>query len=298
MWIPLALLYAATMGMVNVLDKYVLTRVGRGSTIPLLILVPLGALPVPVIAAVHGLPAPTGPVVLLSLAAGGAFVASTLFYFAAANREEISRVVPLFYLSPLFVSILAAVFLDEVFGPRKYAGIVLLVAGALWIGRRPAAPGRPSSRAGRAIALMTLASVFLAVFIVVTKRFVARTDLWSAFALSRVGMLVALLPAYVIHGRELAATVRGLRPRVFGAMAVSEALALTALLLGTAAVGAGPATLVSALSALQPFFVLVLALAATRLRPDLLGEETSRAIVRHKFAAVLVLFAGAFLVTL
>ena len=293
MWALFSLLGALTMAMVNILDKFVLTRLARRPIVPLLILVAMGLVPLPFIFIGRGIPPLTAAVVVPAVAAAAAFTLSTLLYFAAALREEISRVVPLSYLSPLFVSLLAALFLGEVFPPQKYLGIALLVAGALFISSRELLSLRP----GRAFWLMVLSAVFLAGYLTLTKRLLAEVDFWSAFALVRLAMFILLVPFYVIHRKETALVLRTQSRRVLLTMALSEVLALTALLLGTVAMSAGPVTLVAALSSVQPFFVLAFALFLSHFFPAVLREDTEARILGSKLLAIILIVLGALLIT-
>ncbi len=292
MWPLFAILNAVTMAAVNILDKFVLTRANRGSVAPLLILVAMGLAPIPAIALVNGVPPLGARPILLAAGAALAYVLATLFYFAAARREEISRVVPLSYLSPLFVSLPAALFLGEVFPPAKYAGVALLVAGALAVSARDKISFRPSG----ALSLMILSALFMAGYFALTKRLLAETDFWTAFGLSRLGMFVVMLPLYPFHRQAIGEIVRLGRGRLLGIMALSEVLALAALLFGTIAMSRGPVTLVAALTSVQPFFVLAYALVLTRYFPAVLSEETGPRVLGKKLAAIALMILGAALV--
>ena len=118
-------------------------------------------------------------------------------------------------------------------------------------------------------------------------RYTAETDFWTAFGLSRLGMFVVMLPLYPFHRQALGEIVRLGRGRLLGIMALSEVLALAALLFGTIAMSRGPVTLVAALTSVQPFFVLVYALVLTRYFPAVLSEETGPRVLGKKLAAKL-----------
>jgi len=293
MWALFSLLSAVTMAMVNIMDKFVLTRLARRPIVPLLILVAMGLVPLPFIFIGRGFPPLTAAVLVPAVAAAAAFTLSTILYFAAALREEISRVVPLSYLSPLFVSFLAALFLGEVFPPQKYLGVALLVAGALFISSRK----RLSLRPGRAFWLMVLSAICLAGYLTLTKRLLAEVDFWSAFALVRLAMFLLLVPFYVRHRKETVSVLRTQSRRVLLTMALSEVLALAALLFGTIAMSAGPVTLVAALASVQPFFVLAYALFLSHFFPAVLREETGVRILGSKLLAIVLIVLGALLIT-
>ena len=55
------------------------------------------------------------------------------FYSKALLVEEISRIITLFQLIPLFVTILSVIFLNEILGLEKYLGIAIIVAASILI---------------------------------------------------------------------------------------------------------------------------------------------------------------------
>src|SRR3989338_751378 len=99
-WAFLALLAAFLWACSNIVDKYVLSKLISSPVIPL------------VVWSIAGLFVGTGLFVLkiaepislsftiLSLAAGGLATGTVLCYFSAVSIADISRVVPLSYLSP------------------------------------------------------------------------------------------------------------------------------------------------------------------------------------------------------
>ena len=60
---------------------------------------------------------------ILCCALAGLFMVLTnYFYFKAVQSDEVSRVIPILYISPIFVAIGAGLWLGEVFSARTYAG--------------------------------------------------------------------------------------------------------------------------------------------------------------------------------
>ena len=68
---------------------------------------------------------------VLSLLAGFLFIAGLLLYFEALSTEEVTRIVPVMQLSPVITIILSVILLDETLGIGQYAGIALILCGAL-----------------------------------------------------------------------------------------------------------------------------------------------------------------------
>ena len=64
---------------------------------------------------------------------GFTFMLGTWLYFIALQREEPSRVVPLFSLAVVFLVPLSAFFLDEIFTLVNYTGIGSIIIGSFII---------------------------------------------------------------------------------------------------------------------------------------------------------------------
>lgn len=292
-WFLFALLSGLLMAVVNILDKLVLDKWARHPIVPVLLLGVFNLFPALVLLLVRGWPAMSLNQGLLFLAAGGALLFMILFYFFAAAREEISRVVPLMFFSSLFVAILAWLLLGETFAPRQYAGVAALIAGAVMVSSR--LPLNLSL--GRAFWLMLLAALSLSVYFVMMKYLLRSFDYWSVFSLTRLGSTLLMLPLFFVYFRELRDTVREYGSKVVGVMALDENIALAANLFVTIAAAAGPITMVNALISTQPFFVLLFALILSRFVPQHFKEETRRATIVQKLAALALMFAGVLLIT-
>ncbi len=292
-WILLSLLTALLMALVAVIDRYVLVNLVKSALAPLAMLGVIGLVPSLAILALKGRSGLGGTGILLGLAAGLAFLAMGYFYFRAAQVEEISRVIPLYYLSPAMVAVLAPFLVGESLAAGKYFGVALLIAGAALISLRWPLGLRP----GGAARLMVLAAAALAAYSLATKHLLSSADYWTVFALSRLGMFLGIVPIALKHRRVLRAEVSGRRGRDTALfMAGNEALAMAASFIFTLAASLGPISIVNALSSTQPFFVLALSLVLTRFRPGLLKEERGLAATGLKVAAILIMFAGLILI--
>ena len=294
MWVVFSLGSAFLMAVVNMIDKFVLTRWVRKPIVPLLILGLIGLVPAFVVLSIQGFPSPSVEMLLPSFLAGASFVLMSFFYFAAAQVEDISRLVPMFYLSPLFVSVLAAAFLGEVFPARKYLGVALLVAGAVLVSLRK--KFKAFQRSGRSSWRMILAALCLAFYTVLTKRALAASGFWTVFAWTRLSMMAVLAPFFFSEGRELRTTVCEHGLKVAALLTFNETLAMAATLGITIALSSGFATLITTLSSVQPFFVLLFAMLLSLFFPKILKEETDRSALAIKFLAILLMFLGAGLI--
>jgi len=292
-WFVFALLSGLLMAVVNILDKLVLEKWSSHPMVPVLLLGIFNLFPAAAILLIEGWPSLASLQVWLVLAAGASLLAMTLFYFFAASLEEISRVVPLMFFSPLFVAIMAWVLLDETFSARRYLGVAALIAGAVLVSQR--FPLR--LRLGRPFWLMLLAALSISVHFVLAKYLLRSLTYWSVFSLTRLSMTLLMLPLYILFFQHLRDSLRAHRLRVVGVMALDQNIALAANFFIIFAAASGPITLVNALVATQPFFVLLFAVILSRTLPRVLWEETQRATLLQKTAALVLMLGGVLLVS-
>lgn len=292
-WILFALLSGLLLAVVNLLDKLILVKWSDHPIVPLLLLGVFNLFPAFAILAFRGLPGVDTYHVVIALAAGTALCSFAFFYFKAANIEEISRVVPLLYIGPLFVSIEASIFLGKVFAWNKYLGIFLIAGGAMLVSLR--LPFR--LEIGRAFWMMLLAAFSMSINLILVKYLLNFIDYWSVFALTRTAMSLAMIPLFFKYSSELFASIKKYRGKLIWTMAIDENLALAASLFLIIAASSGYITLVHALASVQPFFVLLFTVVLSRFYPDILREQVNRSVVILKLVAIGLMFAGVTLIT-
>ena len=155
------------------------------------------------------------------LAAVALNVAANFCYFRAFQMAPLSVTLPMLSFTPLFASLLGAVFLGDDIGPRETAGALLVVLGGLALGLRA---GGFSFEPGSA---MMLAVAFLwSATLLLDKRALALASLQVHALVLNAGVAVGGLAALAILGR-----VRELRAVSghWGGLAVAVALGATAL---------------------------------------------------------------------
>jgi uncharacterized membrane protein len=135
-----------------------------------------------------------------------------------------------------------------------------------------------------------------AVGIVLMKSLLGDASFWTAFAWTRIGALVILVPLMLMHAPSLVATVREKGARVVGLLAAGESLAQAANLSFIVALSLGSATLVAAICSFQPLFVFLFALGVSIAAPHLLKEELTRGVLAQKGVGIALIILGAVLV--
>ncbi len=230
---------------------------------------------------------------LAAVGSGALYIAMSLFYLEALRYEEVSRVIPLFYVAPIFTAILAAIFLQEFFSGRIYAGIVLIVAGAIMISLR----GAGDFKLRRPFWLMMAAAGLVSVSNILMGYALSRFNAWNVFWYARLGEALFALPFIYLAGPDLRQSIRAYGKKMLPILSFNELADIAALLLYTAAAAIGYISLVNTLSSVQPVFVFLLIILVGRRWPSALNEELNWGIFGQKMAAIGLILAGAYLVT-
>jgi len=274
-WIFFSLLAAMIWAIGNTVDKYVLMKWVKNPLVSIIFVGIVELVAGVLIYAFHGFAFLSGINILWAFAAGTMNILMLICYFRAVQIEEISRVIPLYYLSPLFVSVFAAATLGEIFNWQRYLGIVLLVAGAMLVSSRNILKFSFRQAAG----LMLLAAVTSAASDTIMKYLLNFADFWTIFAYTRIGAVFALVPVSYLGIHDLAATVKAHGKKAIGVILLNESFVLMAILSYVIALSSGYVTLVTALTSLQSFFVLLFAVLLSTYYPKILKEEAGKSTV-------------------
>lgn len=223
------------------------------------------------------------------LAAGVVYVAVLWFYFYTLSKEEVSRAAPVFATSPLFVLPFGFFFFGEVFNIFKYAGVVLIVVGAVLLSFKKTVH---KLRFDKMIFLGLFTAFLFALRAVCVKFATLKATIWSVLPWIGVGGFVSAFIVFVFH-----------HPRI-----IKKArhgwihLALTGLFTGLGmfllftAISIGPVSLVMALLGLNTLFVDISAMGLSIYYPQFIDERLTPGILVQKIVATVLVVTGGALV--
>lgn len=292
-WALLAILSALIWAFCNILDKLVVSKYVSKPMIPVLCMGVLGIFMSLGIFLLNGFDTLSLSHWGLGMLAGFLYTLMLLFYFKSIQLEEVSKVLPLYYLSPMFLMLIAAIFLGEVFTPLIYLGMFLLVAGAIALSSD--AGFKPSLSKG--IWFMVLAGFCIAINQTITKYLLDYADYWTIFGVIRIGAFCFLLPFIPGHIKDFKALVKEHGPKPVGFVTLSETLNLVAVLVSTLAASTGFISLINALQSIHPFFLLILTTIFTLFWPQILEEKITQPILLRKAVSIGVMFVGILLIS-
>jgi drug/metabolite transporter (DMT)-like permease len=309
LWLALALLATLLLTLVNFGDKLLVER-AIGSPFAMLgVLAWLNAIGALLLWAMAGFGALPATPALLMIAGGFLTPWGNAFYFHAAAREEMSRLILLLQMLPLTTLLMAAVFLAQVPTASQLAGFVIVLGGVVGLvltqASSPQAAAAPV-RGGRrgAFALMLAACL-----------------VWGGANTLQAGALAAppssmgallLVTAYASFGYFLGglaqflllpAVRQAFRPlldprqaRAWAAAAGVEALFFAQRMAFFAAISIGAVGLVAVVGSTSVFLAVLLGWLFTSIAPGIFKEDLRPQTILRKLGWASVMFAGLVLI--
>ena len=288
-WVILAILATLIWTFVAVLDKFIISRELRD---PILASVTFGTsvfIFFGFVSLLFGnilLPLST---IFIAIIAGIMYVIAVWLFYFSLSKGEVSRFIPVLSTIPIFVLLFAFLFLGEVFTALTYFGVILIVVGAVLIYVK-----KSTHKIGIDVIFLIVigAAMFYALRNVILKFAVSQASIWSIFFWVGIGSGLVSLFLFAMHHPHIRRKARlGVKHMLF-----SGILAAVALLLFTLALSIGPVSLVSALVAIEPLFVFLLATFLSIFHPKFIREKITKSIIMQKLVAIILIIIGAVLI--
>lgn len=293
-WLFLSVLGTASISATSIIDKLILNRYVQNSTAYLVSLVIVQQIFIIPILAIRG------PGILYSsspvgLIPGVLLMAAWIAYMRALQLEEVSRVMSLTFIYPVFI-FLGTGLLGEALPLKSYAGAALLLISAFLASYRRT-PGTGFMAFSPALKYLFVFWILIAAYAMQVKMLLFQMDEWQIYVLSSIGSLLAVVPLLAIkaiRSESLAIFHRG--RLVVGAVILEEIFDFSGRICMIFAYALGSVALVSSVAALQPLIVLSYIVVLSLFRPGLIREEIGRDTLALKLAAVVLVALGIFLI--
>ncbi len=280
------------MAVVNILDSHLVAKrmpSFRAFLIPAGI---LSAINGAILLSLFPLPQDIGVIPLLTTIASSILRAlAVLLILYILQTGEVSRVIPVVHAHPVFVAILATLFLGETLAYPEWIAILITVGGAVLISIK-----RGSDSAGKgfgkSLALPLAAGLLLATANLTSKYALEHVSHWSMLA---VGMLAI---AFVFLGIALRflplRQLRTLKQPVLSLalIVLNGILVLVGMLFFFWSIQNGPVSLVSAISGARPAFVFIYALILSRISTVLLEQRLGKETIVLRSVAIAMIVGG------
>ena len=290
-WILAAIASAIGFAGVGILDKIVIEK---HSPSPRTFMIFAGALQLPgslIPIAFVGLEPYSAINILIAWGSGVLIGISLLLMFLALRKQDASVVAAVYQTAPVFVAIIAVIFLKESLTFFQWLAILLTVAGAILISLKRTGVGFGSL--GVWFFVMIAASVFFGAGLTLTKVALNEMSFWNVFTYRGIGTAVPLmlLPATRNTVKEsllFIKNVKGLSIVVF-----SEAiLAFAALWFTTIAIDNSPVSLATAIMSTRPLFAVIFGAVLSLSYLRVLDEPLDRGSITQRSFAVVMIVAG------
>jgi len=220
-------------------------------------------------------------------------VCSGYIYLRAIQLEDISRISPIAYTSPLIVLLLSTVFLGEVLTISNYAGILILVVGAMLM----ATHSLSKLRLSKGSQLMFLVAALLGIQGIFWKQAaltgsVPEVLFWFFLTYGVGNLLVTRQNAIAFVNRfgKLPSTAKIL-------LLAYVPVSISAFVFNTQAISMQYISLISAVGASVPLFVFIFVALATLIVPKLLKEKLTPRIIITKLIGAALIIIGVYLVS-
>ena len=220
--------------------------------------------------------------------------------FWVMRMQDVSRVVPITSTHPIFVAILAQVFLGEIISVLAWIGILVTVGGAVLMSFGPTT--RRSERGQSQwvpFTLLMVSSLAFGLSQYLTKVVADDIDVWSLFVWRGLGLGIACV-GIMIRKSMFPDLVRAIRDPVSISLAVltEGVLVLIAVILQLLAIYSGPVSLAVTVMAVRPLFVFILGILLSLGVSRVLDEPLEGRILATKLAAIAMTVGGIIAVTL
>jgi len=293
MWLYLVLLATAFWAVQNICDKILIEHyVKHSSTIVMAF--GLGGLLASVIFLLAGFSYSFSFEGGLMFFAGMLFPISSYTFYRAIRVEEASRVIPLIFLKPLFVLIIATFLFQEVFTFPTYVGIVAVVLGAMLISLKR---DNGKIHETRALKFIMVSVIIWGIMDLLAKSAVPVLGVWPLMLHEFSGFFVGSLVLWFRPGMK-EAFFRTFRRKIpFFLISFEMILMLAAISFYIMALSVGPVSLVSAANSVQALYVFFFAIIATLLIPKYFKEPLERKALGIKLFSILLIMLGVYLIS-
>lgn len=229
----------------------------------------------------------------IALLAGIIFTFSLLFMFKALSQNEASRITPFMGgLQPIFILILALVFLGEVPDRQLLIAFAVIILGTVTIS------WKSDNTSMKSYYLAAIATLLFAISYTINKYVFIEQGFISGFIWTRIGAFLGALILLIPMRNRVDIITEIQKPKTNGGsiFLIGQICgALSFILVNYAISVSSSVALVNALQGLQYVFLLIIVISLAKKFPRLLEEKFSPKIMAQKIVATALIIVGLFL---
>jgi drug/metabolite transporter (DMT)-like permease len=292
-WILLALASTAIAALVNTFDSHFLSRRMPGLRSYLLIIGLFTILVSFVLLLIFPFPRDTAPsIYAMATACAALRVGAVMTLMYAMKKEDVSRIMPLEATAPIFVAIMASVFLGESLRAVQLAAIAIVVLGAVLISFKRSDGGSSRFHAA-SFSLLMCSSLLYAASDVINKYTLDYISYWNSASLNF--LLTSVFFVIICLRRDVIRQIKNVtKPwRTSFLVILNQSGAIVSTIIACWVIQNGPVSLASTIFNAKPFFVFIYAMLLARLAPGfLVRDKANRRDTVMKISATLMIVGG------
>lgn len=235
---------------------------------------------------------PLGKSLFFAIASAPVFFVMWLLWWWVLKKGEVSRASAISNTGPLFIALLAAVFLNESIGGIKWLAIILIVIGAIlccW-------ENKTDNHFNRVYLVVILAALINAVGNIFSKIALGGLSPFAVYAVCYYATLPFYLP-FLFNKKICEEMKENLKEKKTAILLlIRVTLGFAAISLSYAAMAAGPVSLVMAVNGIGPLLVFIYSTIISLFWPKLIKEEINRQVLFTKAMAIILIVGGVILI--
>jgi len=222
---------------------------------------------------------------------------SWILYAKALSEDDVSVVVPLFQLMPVYNYFLGLIFLGEKLSTMQILASVIIVCGSILISLN--FEQKKIHFKLKVVLPMLLCTLIFSINVLIIKSVMLKSDFWSVnfwsylfFGIIAVTLLIATKP----WREEVGTAIKRNFSEAIGVSFLNEALDFSATMIYRYAMLMAPIALVSVLAnGFQPVFILIMGVILSIFLPRFSGESLAKHHLVQRTVAIFIIFFGTYL---
>lgn len=299
-WFFITLGAPALWAVCNHIDKHLLEKYFKNAGVGALMIFSalIGVFVVPLIVLFHPSVLIIEPLqAILLITESIIMLLAVLIYLHALRNDEASIIVPLFQTMPIFLFILARIFLKEHLTTLQIVGGSLIIIGAVAISL-DIRQTLPKFKA-KIFFPMIFSSFLLSVSALIFKFVALETNFWTATFWEYLGGIVLgffFLLFIKKYRKDFVKTFQNNRSHVVALNGLNEILNIAATMLMRFASLLAPLAVVQVMNGFQSVFVFVYGIALTLLFPRFSKESLIKKDLAQRIVAIIIIFVGSYMI--
>ena len=296
-WFAVAIIPPILYAVGNYIDKALLSKQLKGGGVGTILIFScfLGALTLPIVYFLGPNVFAINPITAFILSINGSLtVLAVLFYLYAIEHDEITTVVPILQLTPVFGFLTGYIFLGETLNLYQTIGSLAIVIGAIIISFDISEGGQLTIKK-KVLILTAMSALVFSISGTIFKLFALdegywRTQFWEYAGIAIFGLILFLFVSN--YRKSFLALFSRNKKAAIGLNILAETVMVSADLVMNFATLLAPVVLIYVVNSFQPVFVFILGIALTLMFPRFIKESLSKKHVAQKVVTIFIMVIG------